>query len=248
MKLTRNKVFMLLVAGAAALGIAGGIAVAASITTAHAHGGFGGGGGGDGASLAARLAEKLNAALSLDEDITEAQVQTAFNGVIGDRQEEVLEARLDELEVEEDTQTEIMDWFGDYPYTDLIRYRTVGLATSDSAASYLERLVEKERITQAQSDEISSWYDERPEVPAGLERSGRGRHGGDGASTYFRGRHGRGGDGANTFFRGRFGRGGDGDAGTLFRGRHGRGGDGANTFFKGRFGQSRGNAPAGNPL
>ena len=251
MKFFRNKVFLFLVAGAAVLGIAGGIAVAATFSTsyAHAHGGFGSGGSGDGASFAARVAEKLNDALGLDEDITEAQVQTAFNGVVGDRQEEVLEARLEDLEVEDATTTEIMDWFDEYPYADLIRYRSIGLATSDNATSYLERLVEKERITQAQSDEISSWYDDRPDLPEGLERSGRSRRGGDGASTFFRGRHGRGGDGADTFFRSRFGRGGDG-ANTFFRGRHGRGGngDGADTFFRGRFGGGGGNGSSGNPL
>ena len=214
MKFFRNKVFLLLVAGAAVLGIAGGIAVAATFSTqlAHAHGGIGGGGSSDGASFAARVADKLNDALNLDEDITEAQVQTAFNGVVGDRQEEVLDAKLDDLDVEDATRTEITDWFQEYPYADLIRYRTIGLATSDNATSYLERLVEKDRITQAQSDEISSWYDERPDLPEGLERSGRSRHGrGDGASTFFRDRHGRGGDGPNSFFRGRFGRGGHGN-------------------------------------
>ena len=226
MRLTRNRIFLMLVAGAAVLGIAGGIAVAGVISASHAyaHGGFGGGSD-DGTSFAARVAEKLNDALNLEEDITESQVQAAFNGVVGDRQEEVLQARLDDLDVDDDTRTEIMDWFGDYPYTELVRYRTIGLATSDNAANFLERLVEKERITQAQSDEISSWYDDRPDLPEGLERSGVGRHGkgGNGAGTFFRGRHGRGGDGANTFFRGRFGRGGD--------------GDGADTFFRGRFHQ-----------
>ena len=213
---------MLLIAGAAALGIAGGIAVAATFTTAHAHGGFGKGGSGDGASLAARIAEKLNDALELDEDITETQVQTALNGVTADRQEEILEARLDDLEVEDATKTEIMDWFDDYPYADLVRFRTIGLATSDNASSFLERLVENEKITQAQSDGIQGWYDERPDLPEGLERTGRGRHGG-GAGTFFRGRHGPGGDGPGSFFHGRHGRGGNGGADTFFRGRYGGG-------------------------
>ena len=209
MKFTRSKVFLLLVAGAAALGIAGGIAVAATLSTAHAHGGIGGSSG-DGTSFAARVAEKLNDALGLDEDITEAQVQTAFNGVIGDRQDEALEARLADLEVDDDTKTEITDWFGEYPYSDLIRLRTIGLASSDKVSGFLEHLVEKERITQAQSDGIQSWYDDRPEFPEGLERSRAGRHGkgGDGAGSFFRGRFGRGGDGPDSFFRGRF-RGGD---------------------------------------
>ena len=217
MKFLRNRIFLFLVAGAAVLGIAGGIALAATIggsSHAYAHGGFGGVGSGDGASLAARVAEKLNAALNLDEDITEAQVQTALNGVTADRQEEKLSARLDDLDVDDEIRTAIMDWFNAYPYADLVRFRTIGLASSDKASSILERLVEREHITQAQSDGISSWHDDRPDLPDGLERSGHGRHGkgGDGdASTRFR-RHGRGhgGDGADTFFRGRFGRGGNG--------------------------------------
>lgn len=240
MKFTRNRIFVMLLAGAAVLGIAGGIAVAATITTAHAHGGvrWGGSGSGDGTSLASRIAEKLNDALDLDEDITEAQVQTAFNQVTADRQEEILEARIDELDdVEDATKTEILDWFDDYPYADLVRFRTIGLASSDNAANFLERLVEKEKITQDQSDGIQGWYDDRPDLPAGLERSGRGRHGNGGgdASTFFRGRHGRGGDGAGTFFRGRFGRG-HGDR------------DGADTFFRGRFQRSGSGQVAGSSL
>ena len=227
MKFTRNRIFILLVAGAAVLGIAGGVAVAATLTTAHAHGGVGwGGGSGDGTSLASRLAAKLNDALDLDEDITEAQVQTALNGVTADRQEEKLEARIDELEVEDATKTEILDWFDDYPYADLVRYRPIGLASSDKTSSFLERLVDNERITQNQSDGIQGWYDDRPDLPDGLERSGVGRHGrgGHGAGTFFRGRHGRGGDGPGSFFRGRFGRGGHDEADTYFRGRFHRGG------------------------
>ena len=154
----------------------------------------------------------LNEALGLDEDITEAQVQAAFNGATADRQAEALSARLDELEVEDSVKTQILDWFDDYPYDSLVRLRFIGLAESDKVTSHLERLVEKEKITQAQSDGIQSWYDERPDFPEGLERSGRGRHdrGGDGAGSAFRGRHGRGGggDGVGSFFRGSFGRGG----------------------------------------
>jgi len=214
LRFLRNKVFLLLVVGAAALGIAGGIAFATTAASALAHGGYGGGGSNDGTSFAAKVAEKLNAALSLDDDITEAQVQTAFNGVVSDRQDDVLEAKLDELEADDDTKTEITDWFDDYPYSDLIRLRTIGLASSDTVTSHLERLVEKERITQAQSDGIQSWYDDRPDLPEGLERSGLGHHrgDGDGANTRFRGRHGHGGgdNGAGSFFRGRFGRGGGG--------------------------------------
>ncbi|MDE2778862.1 MAG: hypothetical protein OXI91_04190 [Chloroflexota bacterium] len=211
MKLMRNKVFLFLVAGAAALGIAGGIAIATTTSNAFAHGGFGSGGSADAASFAAKVAEKLNEALSLDEDITEAQVQTAFNGVVSDQQDTALEARLVELEAEDDVKTEITDWFDDYPYSDLIRLRIIGLASSDTVSSHLERLVEKERITQAQSDGIQSWYDDRPDLPEGLERSGHGkrRGDGDGANTRFRGRHGHGGDNSvGSFFRGRFGRGG----------------------------------------
>ena len=214
MKLMRNKVFLFLVAGAAVLGIAGGIAIATTTSNALAHGGFGGSGSNDGTSFAARVAEKLNGALNLDEDITEAQVQTAFNGVVSDRQDDALEAKLEELEADDETKTEITDWYDDYPYSDLIRLRTIGLAASDTVTSHLERLVENERITQTQSDGIQSWYDERPDLPDGLEWSGRGKHrgDGDGANTRFRGRHGHGGgdNGVGSFFRGRFGRGGGG--------------------------------------
>lgn len=224
MKFTRNRIFILLVSGAAVLGITGGLAVASALTTAYAHGGaqWGSGGG----SLAARIAEKLNDALELDEDITGAQVQTAFDQVTADRQEEILEARIDELEVEDAAKTEILDWFDDYPYADLIRFRTIGLASSDHAAGFLERLVEREKITQDQSDGIHEWYEARPDLPDGLERSRRGRHhrGGNGPDSFFRGRFGRGHDGADTFFRGRFGRGGNGDADARFRGRYHHGG------------------------
>lgn len=217
MKLMRNKVFLFLVAGAAVLGIAGGIAIATTTSNALAHGGFGGGST-DGTSFAARVAEKLNGALNLDEDITEAQVQTAFNGVVSDRQDDALEAKLDDLEADDDTKTEITDWYDDYPYSDLIRLRTLGLAASDTVTSHLERLVENERITQTQSDGIQSWYDDRPDLPDGLEWSGRGKHrgDGDGANTRFRGRHGHGGgdNGVGSFFRGRFGRGGGHSAGS----------------------------------
>ena len=212
LKFTRKKVFLMLAAGALTLGLAGGTAVAVTASNAHAHGGIGWGAGGDGTSFASRVAAKLNEALDLDEDITEAQVQTAFNGATADRQAEALEARLDDLEVEESVKTEITDWFDEYPYDDLIRLRTIGLAESDRVSGHLERLVEKERITQAQSDAIQSWYDDRPDLPEGLERSGRGHHksrgdnsNGDGANSSFRGRHGRGGDGVGSFFRGRFG-------------------------------------------
>jgi hypothetical protein len=245
--------FILLIAGAVVMGIAGGTAVAATLTTAHAHGGarWGGSGSGDGTSLAARIAEKLNDALELDEDITEAQVQTAFNGVTADRQVEKLEARIDELDdVEEATRTEILDWFDDYPYADLIRFRTIGLASSDNVSAFLERLVEKERITQAQSDGIQGWYEDRPDLPDGLERSGRGKHGNGGgdASTFFRGRHGRDGDGAGAFFRGRFGRGHDG-ANSFFRGRFGRDGRGGeDTYFHGHHDRGDSGQVAGSSL
>lgn len=208
----RKRVFLMLAAGVLALGLAGGTAVAVTASGVQAHGGIGWGAGSDGTSFASRVAAKLNDALDLDEDITEAQVQTAFDGATADRQAEALAARLDELEVEDSVKTGITDWFDEYPYDDLIRLRTIGLADSDRVAGHLERLVEKERITQTQSDAIQSWYDDRPDLPDGLERTGRGHHksrgsdsDGDGAGASFRGRHGRGGDGVGSFFRGRFG-------------------------------------------
>lgn len=183
MKIVRNKLFTLLAVGALALGvlgIAGGVILATTATTAQA---AERGDDGNGQTLAARLAEKLTGILGLapEEAITEAQVQAAFNGVTADRQEEKLQARLEELEVEEEAATAIMDWFGDYPYSDLIRLRPMGLASSAKVEGALERLVEKERIAQEQADGIQSWYDQRPDLPEGLEKSGRhgrgGKHG-----------------------------------------------------------------------
>ena len=207
----KSRFFMLLLAGALAIGIAGGAIMAT--TTASAQGNSNG----SGQSFAARVADKLNAALGLDEDITEAQVQAAFNGAATDRQEEKLQARLDEMEVEEATATAIMDWFQAYPYTDLVKLRYIGLASSEKAEGVLERLVEKERITQAQSDGIQSWYDDRPELPEGLERSGRhGRHGGEERGGHHGGRH-QDKDGSENDDNG--GDDGDGGTGTRFNGR-----------------------------
>ena len=182
MKFTKNKVFLMLVAGALALGIAGGTILAATASTANAQEN----GAGQGQSFAARVAEKLTAALGLKQDITEAQVQEAFDGARADQQVDLLQRRLDKLEEGEKVTAEesaaIMDWFQAYPYTDLVKLRYIGLASSEKVERILERLVEKERITQAQSDGIQSWYDDRPELPEGLERSGRhgrgGHHGG----------------------------------------------------------------------
>ena len=59
MKITRNRVFLMLVAGVLALGIVGGGVAAATLSSAHAHGGIGNYGGGDGESFASRVADKL---------------------------------------------------------------------------------------------------------------------------------------------------------------------------------------------
>ena len=187
MKFTKNKVFLMLVAGALVLGIAGGTILAATASTANAQEN----GAGQGQSFAARVAEKLTAALGLEQDITEAQVQEAFDGARADQQVDLLQRRLDKLEEGEKVTAEesaaIMDWFQAYPYTDLVKLRYIGLASSEKVEGVLERLVEKDRITQAQSDGIQSWYDDRPELPEGLERSGR--HGRDGRGGHHGGRH-----------------------------------------------------------
>ena len=224
MKFTRNKVFLMLVAGVLALGIAGGAVLATTTASAQENPDSEG----SSKSFAARVADKLNAALGLEENITEAQVQDAFDGATGDRQEEKLQARLDEMEVEEATATAIMDWFQAYPYTDLAKLRYIGLASSEKVEGALERLVEKERITQAQSDGIQSWYDDRPELPEGLERSGRhGRHGGEERGGHHGGRH-QDKDGSENDDDGD----GDGGTGTRFNGRR---------FFRGG-GPGRGNS------
>ena len=143
------------------------------------------------------MAGKLTSALGLsqDEAITESQVQAAFHGAAGNQQDERLQARLDELEVEAETATAIMDWFRAYPYSDLIRLRYIGLASAGQVSDGLEHLVERERITQAQSDGIQSWFDDRPELPEGL---GKVRHGGRSGFHEGRGEHrGRHSDGDN---------------------------------------------------
>ncbi len=209
MKFTGNRVFLLLLGGALALGIAGGVALVGvfAASQVYAHGGYATNG--DGTSFAAAIAQKLSQVL--DGEVTEAQVQTAMNGVVADRQVANLEAKLDDLGAEDDARSAILEWFDDYPYSDLIRLRTIGLASSDRVGGYLERLVNAGHVTQEQADGIQAWYDQRPALPEGLERSGYGRHGkrGDGAGSSFRGRHHGGGDGAGSFFRGRFHRGGE---------------------------------------
>ena len=215
-RLPRKWLLAPLVAGALVVGIGAGalLTVSAAVAMAHGKGDDGG------TSFASRVAHQLTSILDLETDITEYQVQTAFNTAYGDQQEEKLQARLDELEVEEATATSIMDWYQAYPYADLIRLRPIGLANSDKVSGALENLVEKERITQAQADGIQSWYDDRPELPEGLEQSGkRDREG-------RRGHHRRGdndendgesGEDTNTRLNGRYHRDG-------FRGGFGRGG------------------------
>ena len=187
----KSRIFMLLVAGALALGIAGGAIIATTTASAQESSNS------SGKSFAARVAGKLTSALGLsqDEAITESQVQAAFHGAAGDQQDERLQARLDELEVEAETATAIMDWFRAYPYSDLIRLRYIGLANAGRVSDGLEHLVERERITQAQSDGIQSWFDDRPELPEGL---GKVRHGGRSGFHEGRGEHrGRHSDGDN---------------------------------------------------
>ena len=213
----KSRFFMLLLAGALALGIAGGAVLATTTASAQENPDSEG----SSKSFAARVAEKLTAALGLEQDITEAQVQEAFDGARADRQVDLLQRRLDKLEEGEKVTAEesaaIMDWFQAYPYTDLVKLRYIGLASSEKAEGVLERLVEKERITQAQSDGIQSWYDDRPELPEGLERSGRhGRHGGEERGGHHGGRH-QDKDGSENDDNG--GDDGDGGTGTRFNGR-----------------------------
>ena len=212
---SRKWLLVPLVAGALVVGIGAGALITASAATALAHGKGGGHGFGQSSGFAARVAGHLTSILGLETAITESQVQTAFNAAYGDRQEEQLQARLDQLEVEDATATAVMDWFNAYPYADLIRLRPIGLADSDQVSNALDKLVEKERITQTQSDGIQSWYDDRPDLPAGLERSGKGDRDGR------RGHHRRGdkdGNGSQSDD--------DGDANTRFRGGFGWGGRG----------------------
>ena len=198
-KLSRKWLLAPLVAGAMALGIGIGALLTVSASTAMADHRDG-----DGQSFASRVAEKLTGILGLDTAITEEQVKSAFNAANGDRQVEMLQARLDQLEVEEETATAIMDWFQDYPYADLIALRPIGFVKSENIDGVLDHMVSKERITQEESDGIKAWYDDRPELPEGLEREKRGRHGKRGHHRGGAGDDGNG-DGTETRFNERFG-------------------------------------------
>ena len=200
----KNKLVLMAAGGLMALGLVGGAGlVAAGAAYGHSSGpGFGAVN-----DFAGRVAQKLNAALGLTEDeaISAAQMQTAFNAATADLQEEHLQQKLDDAEVAQAESAAIMDWFRDWPYAELIRLRPIGFAdNADRLTRKLTHLVEKEWITQAQSDGIVAWYNDRPELPESLERAHRGGHRGKGGRAG--GRHNRGddgdGDGAATRFGG----------------------------------------------
>ena len=191
----KNKFVLMAAGGLMALGLVGG---AGLVAAGAAYGHSSGSGFGAVNDFAGRVAQKLNAALGLTEDqeISAAQMQTAFNAATADLQEEHLQTKLDEAEVAAAEADAIMDWFRAWPYAELIRLRPIGFAdNADRLTRKLAHLVEKEWITQAQSDGIVSWYNDRPELPEGLERAHRGGHRGkgdrDGGNAR---RHNRGGD------------------------------------------------------
>ena len=192
----KNKFVLMVAGGLMALGLVGG---AGLVAAGAAYGHSAGPGFGAVNDFAGRVAQKLNAALGLtdDEAISAAQMQTAFNAATADLQEEHLQTKLDEAEVAAAEADAIMDWFRDWPYAELIRLRPIGFAdNANRLTRKLAHLVEKEWITQAQSDGIVSWYNDRPELPEGLERSHRGGHRGKGGREGGNARrHNRGGDG-----------------------------------------------------
>ena len=152
----KNKLVLMAAAGLMALGLVGGAGLIAA-GAAYGHGA----GSGFGAvnDFAGRVAQKLNAALGLTEDqeISAAQMQTAFNAATADLQEEHLQQKLDDAEVAAAEADAIMDWFRAWPYAELIRLRPIGFAdNADRLTRKLAHLVEKEWITQAQSDGIVS--------------------------------------------------------------------------------------------
>ena len=64
----------------------------------------------------------------------------------------------------------IRDWFQAWPYADLTSLRYIGFTAADQVErGLLPSLVNWERITRQQADEIKSWYSDRPDLPEGLE-------------------------------------------------------------------------------
>lgn len=186
----KNKFVAIAAAGILSLGIVGGLG-AAAVNAAMAHGpGFG-----NADNFPARVAQKLNAALGLTDDnqISTAQMETAFNAATADLQEEKLQQKLTYAGVAQADSDAIMTWFRAWPYTELVKLRAIGFARSaDQVERKLSHLVEREHITQAQSDGILSWYNDRPDLPAELERAGHGRRHGKGDGDRGGARHHRG--------------------------------------------------------
>ena len=170
----KNKFLVIAAAGIMSLGIVGGLG-AAAVGAVAGHGpGFG-----NADNFPARVAQKLNTALGLtgDSSITDTQMQTAFNAATADMQEEKLQQKLTDAGVAQADADAIMTWFRAWPYSDLVKLRAIGLARNASQVERkLSHLVEKEWITQAQSDGILARYNDRPDLPEELERAGHGRH------------------------------------------------------------------------
>lgn len=65
---------------------------------------------------------------------------------------------------------DIKDWWQAWPYADLTSLRYIGFTAADQVErGLLPSLVSQSRVTRQQSDEIKSWYKERPDLPEGLE-------------------------------------------------------------------------------
>ena len=174
----KNKFAAIAAAGILSLGIVGGLG-AAAVNAAVGHGpGFG-----PAENFPARVAQKLNAALGLtdDDQISTAQMATAFNAATADLQEEKLQQKLTDAGVAQADSAAVMTWFRAWPYAELVKLRAIGFArNADQVERKLSHLVEREYITQAQSDGILSWYNDRPDLPAELERASHGRRHGKG--------------------------------------------------------------------
>ena len=182
----KNKFVAIAAAGILSLGIVGGLG-AAAVNAVAAHG--------PADNFPARVAQKLNAALGLtdDDQISTAQMATAFNAATADLQEEKLQQKLTDAGVAQADSDAIMNWYRAWPYAELVKLRAIGFARSaDQVERKLSHLVEREYITQAQSDGILSWYNDRPDLPEELERAGHGRRHGKGDGDRGGARHHRG--------------------------------------------------------
>lgn len=86
------------------------------------------------------------------------------------RDEKQLQGWLEKQGVAATAITGIKDWFQAWPYDDLTGLRYIGFTAADQVERLLlPSLVNWNSITRQQANEIKSWYNDRPDLPEGLE-------------------------------------------------------------------------------